>query len=360
MPYENAPKLWRPAKLAFVLVIFAFLVGNAGAQPPITPKEWPKGTQKTPPNTNGPTEVKLGFYVLNLGKISQTDETCDIAGLVTTSWTDPRLKFNASEFGDDAARPSIDQIWTPELTVVNAANLQRKTLVQLSVKPDGSVKSIEFMAVSASTDLNLRKFPFDLEYGLVIWEPLSSEVQPIKLVDDPAADGVSKDSYVTLSEWDIQDVNVAVREGGSEGASIPRQTFKMTIKRNSGFYLFKVFFPLLLITVVSWTIFWINPNTAFVPQMTVGMFSILAAITFNLSITSSLPRVPYATLLDGFITTCYLFFIASILSVVCIHYFITQQKAELAGRLIRKMRWMIPLAFLVVQGAALSWFLFSA
>jgi hypothetical protein len=213
--------------------------------------------------------------------------------------------------------------------------------------------------MTVSTDYNLRKFPFDSQIALVIWEPLSFEVQRIRLADDLAADGVSKESYVTLSEWDIQDVNAAttVRQGGNEDLSFPRHTFKMTIKRNSGFYLFKVFFPLLLITVISWTIFWINPNTAFVPQMTVGMFSILTAITFNLTITNSLPRVPYATLLDGYITTCYLFFFASILSVVYIHVQITRQKGDWATGFIRKLRWVFPLAFIVTQALVITAFL---
>jgi hypothetical protein len=362
MSIENACSPRKPHPAVMVTVAWLALTGLAAealAQPPATPTEWPKGTQKTPPHPNVPTEVKLGFYVLNLGKIDQTNETMDIAGLITTSWIDPRLAFDPMKFGDGVARPTPDQIWTPELTVINAANLQRKTLVQLSVKPDGKVKSVEFMAGTFSTDYNLRKFPFDYQDALLIWEPLSSEVQRLRLVDDPAADGVSGDSYVTLSEWDIQGVHaeVTLRKGESEDVTFPRDTFKLTIKRNSTFYLFKVFFPLLLITVLSFTMFWINPNTAFAPQITVGVFSILTAITFNLTITSSLPRVPYATLLDGYITTCYLFFFAGVLSVVYVHVLINTQKADKATKLIRTFRWLFPLAFVVVQAISLTGFL---
>jgi hypothetical protein len=258
MPVENAHRPRRVINVALFLapvLALALLAGEMGAQSPTTPKEWPKGMQKIPPSADEPTEVKLGFYVLNLGKIDQLNETMDIVGLMTTSWMDPRLAFDANSFGYSVARPTSDQIWTPELTVINAANLQRKTLLQLSVKPDGKVKTIEMMAMTVSTDYNLRKFPFDWQTALIIWEPLSSEVQRINLVDDPAADGVNRESYVTLSEWDIEDVkgSVTVRQGGTEGLSFPRHTFKMTIKRNYGFYVFKVFFPLLLITVISWT-----------------------------------------------------------------------------------------------------------
>jgi hypothetical protein len=363
MPVRDARRLRNLLSVVnFLAVWFALvgLTGQATAQAPKTPESWPKGTQKIPPVTDGPTEVKLGFYVLNLGKIDQINETMDVVGLLTTSWKDPRLAFDAAKFGDGVVRPGPDQIWMPELTVINAANVQRKTLLQLSVKPDGTVKCVEMLAMTVSADFNLRKFPFDHQEALIIWEPVSAEVQQLRLVDDPSADGVSKESYVTLSEWNIQDVHAQVTDSklGNSDLSLPRHTFRLGIKRNCMFYLFKVFLPLLLITMISWTIFWINPNTAFVPQMTVGMFSVLTAITFNLTITSSLPRVPYVTLLDAYITTCYCFFSATIFTVVYIHVLINWQQGDRALRLIRRLRWIVPLAFVGVQGVLLTTFLF--
>jgi hypothetical protein len=350
---RTAPGNLRPALLA-ALLAFAGLPKDAAARPP--DKEPPRRSLKTPPNLDRPTQVSLGLYILNLGKINQSDETMDITGLLTTSWKDERLKFEPSEVGDRVMRRSPDEIWTPELTILNAANLQRKSPIQLSVKPDGTVKFIEFIAVTASCDFNLRKFPFDSQTALVIWEPLSSEVQRIELVRNPTAEGFSKDSYVTLSEWDIvgAETTISERRAELEELAFPRATFRMQIKRNYGFYLFKVAFPLLLITIISWTAFWINPNTGFVPQLNVGITSMLVAVTFNLTISSSLPRVPYSTLMDGFVSTCYVFFFASLLSTVYIHVLINTQKADRAMGLIRRLRWVFPLVFVLVQTAVVA------
>jgi hypothetical protein len=305
--------------------------------------------------------VALGFYVLNIGKINQTDETFDISGLVTTTWVDKRLAFQPSDVGDQVMRYTADEIWVPELTIINAANLQRTSLIQLSVKPDGSVKMVEFVAVTVSSDFNLRMFPFDTQTALVIWEPLSMEVQPVELVNDARSEGFSKDSYVTLSEWDIEDFHSSVtqRKAEKDGFSLPRHTFSLHIKRNYAFYLFKVALPLLLITVISWTAFWLNPTTSFVPQLNLGITSILAAITFNITVTSSLPRVPYITLMDGFIAICYTFFFVAILGTVTLYYLVNIQKAEQAQRLIRHFRWAVPLAFAIAQGASAASFLMS-
>jgi hypothetical protein len=338
---------------ALSLLALASVAASTQAQQPA------KRSLRTPPSVDQPTRVSIGFYVLNLGKINQTDETFDIAGTVTTSWVDKRLAFSPSEAGENVVRYTPEQIWVPELTIVNSANLQRKTLIQLSVKPDGTVKLVEYIYVTVSSDFNLRRFPFDSQTAYVIWESLSSEVQPIELADNPTADGVSKDSYVGLSEWEILGVESrsTVRKAEKEDLAFPRHMFSMRLERNYAFYIFKVALPLLLICIISWTAFWINPSTAFVPQVNLGITSVLAAITFNLTISSALPRVPYATVMDGFIAICYVSFFTAILCTVYIHFMLNQQKTDRALGLLRRCRWLFPAAFVVVQAASLSMFL---
>jgi hypothetical protein len=114
-----------------------------------------------------------------------------------------------------------------------------------------------------------------------------------------------------------------------------------------------------LISIISWTAFWINPSTAFAGQMSLGITSILAAITFNLTITNSLPRVPYATMMDVFIATCYLFFFSAILAVVHIHVLINRPEPERAMKLIHKFRWIFPALFVIAQVTALTLFLLA-
>jgi gamma-aminobutyric acid receptor subunit alpha len=349
---ERAASLRSIRWIVFSLVVLSWPLASAAAQAPKRPG-------KTPPSVDSPTKVSLGFYVLNLGKLDQTNETVDIAGLVTTSWVDKRLEFDPSDVGENVIRYTPDQIWVPELTIVNSANLQRRTLIQLFAKPDGTVKWVEYIYVTVSSSYNLRKFPFDSQTGIIIWEPLSSEVQRIELVGNPIADGVSKDDYVGLSEWDIQGVETKfeTRKAEKEDISFPRCTFSMHLQRNYAFYLLKVAMPLLLITIISWTATWINPSTAFVVQMNVGIISMLAAITFNLAIMGALPRVPYTTLMDGFIGTCFLFFFISILATVYVHYLINNRpKPDPALSLIRKLRWILPLAFIIIQAVSFAYF----
>jgi hypothetical protein len=347
---ENALRVKKSLWLFFLLVC-ACIPSSVEAQ----------GAKKVahliPPHQDQPTPVSLGFYLLNLGKINQTEETFDISGLLTTSWRDLRLAFDPKKTGENVRRCAAGQIWIPELTIVNAAALQRRSLIQLSVHPDGTVKCVEFLSVTVSSDFNFRKFPFDSQSAMIIWEPLSYEVQPVTLVGNPAAEGISQDSYVSLSEWEILNVHSEFGERKRNSQSIPRATFEMTLKRHSGFYLFKILLPLSLISIISWTAFWLNPSTSFTSQLNLGITSILAAIMFNLTVTNSLPRVPYTTAMDAFIATCYIFFFISLLATVYVQVLINKQHTDRANMLIRRFRWLFPSLFIIVQGLSFTGFL---
>ncbi len=334
-----------------VLLLLAALPGMAAAQPP-------KRSLKLPPLTAEPTPVSVGFYIHNIGKINQTDETFDLVGLLTLAWKDERLAFTATEATGPVMRYTPDQIWVPELSVVNAAKIDKRTPIQLSVRTDGSVKYVEYVSVTVSSFFNLRHFPFDSQTAMIIWEPLSSEVQRLRLAEDPSGTGISPEDYVTLAEWSLRHVESELGEHKHHFTDLvyPRWTLKIVLKRNSGYYMLKVFLPLILISMASWGVFWINPSTGFNPQMSVSMASLLAAITFNITITNSIPRVPYSTFLDDFIATSYLFFFLVILSLVYIH--VVNDKDKVKGtQHIRYSRWIFPVLYVLAQGTNVVVFL---
>ncbi len=232
--------------------------------------------------------------------------------------------------------------------------------MQLSAQPDGTVTYLELVNATVSSTFDLRKFPFDSQTAMMIWEPLSSDSKGIVFKENPTATGYSKDSYVSLSEWKILGINpaVTIQKAENEDKTYPRYTFAIKLKRNYQFYIFKVFVPLLLITMISWTTFWIDPNTAFVPQMNVGITSILTAITFNFTVANSLPRVPYMTLMDAYIFICYIFFFSSIMATVVSHFWLKNHKnPELSIELLCKLRWIFPSAFILAQATAMTIFL---
>jgi len=87
------------------------------------PAEIPKPSLKSPPSIDKPTQVSLGFSLINLGRINQTDETFEIGGFLQATWQDKRLAFDPNAVGDKVVRYTPEQIWEPALTIFNSHQL---------------------------------------------------------------------------------------------------------------------------------------------------------------------------------------------------------------------------------------------
>jgi len=143
--------------------------------------------------------------------------------------------------------------------------------------------------------MDFRNFPFDSQQFEV--DIFLSETRPINLLleeEDFGAYGslsipgwkISKETVIPL------DLNLAIGE---------RPTFSITFigKRKSGYYLLKVILPILLIVMMSWTVFWVDPtkNDA---QLTVSATSMLSLVAFLFTISNQIPKIGYLTNLDIF------------------------------------------------------------
>lgn len=336
---------------------------TAATTPSTASPETPKASLKTPPNTDKPTEVAVGFYLTDLGRINQSDETFDVTGYLSATWKDPRLAFDPKAVGDTEIRYTLDKIWEPSLQIVNSQSGVKKGALELTAKPDGTVSYTEFINATVSSDLDLRRFPFDSQTAKVVFESLSFDDKRIVLKVDPIEAGYSKEGFVSLSEWRILGSNsqVTIDKSDTSVKNYWRYTFELQLKRNYQFYIFKVFIPLLLITLLSWATFWIDTNTAFATQMSVGMTSTLTAITFNFTVANALPRVSYLTLLDAYIFICYIFFFLSILANVSVHFLLlkNREKPDLTEGMTRTFRWIFPLAFVLFQAIVITIFWLS-
>ncbi|MEG4321547.1 MULTISPECIES: hypothetical protein [unclassified Microcoleus] len=344
-PRANSPTPTRTATTA----------ANAAAKSP----DIPQPSLKSPPNTDKPTEVSLGFYLIDLGRINQSDETIDVSGYFAASWQDSRLAFDPKAVGDTVMRYTPEKIWEPNLTIVNASSAAKRVALELTVQPDGTVNYLELVNATVSSDLDLKKFPFDSQTVKIVWESLSFDDQRVVFKENPTQTGFSEDPFVSLSEWKILGINTPITSNKfiKENKTYARYTFEIKLKRNYQFYIFKVFIPLLLITLISWATFWINANTAFATQMSLGITSTLTAITFNFTVANSLPRLSYMTMLDAYIFICYIFFFSSIMANVSVHFLLNNhEKPEFTVGVVRKFRWIFPLAFIFCQSLVMTIF----
>lgn len=110
------------------------------------------------------------------------------------------------------------------------------------------------LGTTVSSDLNLRRFPFDRQSPRVVVESLKYSETAVRVIPDPELSGINHDSFVSLSEWPLpQELRVELGRSyfAPEKEHYSRASFFIDVKRESGFYVWKVILPVLLICMRS-------------------------------------------------------------------------------------------------------------
>jgi len=99
-----------------------------------------------------------------------------------------------------------------------------------------------------------------------------------------------------------------------DSGPISQIAFSIAVRRLCGFYVLKVFVPLLLLVVLSGLAFWID-ESELSSQVTISITALLTVIAFGFAVQINLPKVSYSTFIDTFFLISYGFvFISSIVA----------------------------------------------
>ena len=124
--------------------------------------------------------------------------------------------------------------------------------------------------------------------------------------------------------------------------------FEFTASRNVQHYLLKVILPLVLIVMMSWAVFWIDPVTSN-SQISIAVTSMLTLIAYRFAIDSQLPRLPYMTRLDAFILISTILVFFSLIEVLVTTILDHNQQTERAKKIDRYCRVIFPVIFVLAS-----------
>ena len=338
---------------ALIVVLCATLsCGTARAQSP--PVQWPPpAVTEIPASSGSPIIVNFSIFVANLTEIDELAERFTVTAYLFMSWKDPRLSYSPSS-SETRREVPLTSIWLPSINLVNQHEKREYISRLAAVDPDGTVRYQEEFVAHLSAELNLRKFPFDTEHLHIFVQPIlgDAEMNRVRLVADPGQSGVSGARWTGLSQWTIVGVSIgnSIFAYGNRTPMLPDLVFTLTVKRQYVYYLWKIFFPLLLIVIVSYSAFFLEITDHYT-QITIAMTTILTVIAFSFSVESSMPKVPYLTYIDCFFLAAYVLVFLSLIVLVAIHTMLKDKSHRRANRLRTAWRWAYPLLFVGVNAA---------
>ena len=301
---------------------------------------------------NSPTQISVGIWVVDINSIdsAQQNFTADIA--VVLQWKDARLVHT----GTGLAHYALDQIWTPRVAIANeTSSVSRKFPDSVEVEPDGTVIYRQRYVGSFTQSLRLQSFPFDRQAFHIQLVAIRYRPNEVVFVPDEnwIRDGLQQAAgispSITLPDWTVEKWDAKARVYALKpGMQYSGYGFEFTASRNVEHYLLKVILPLILIVMMSWAVFWIDPNTSN-SQISIAVTSMLTLIAYRFAVDSQLPRLPYMTRLDSFFLTSTLLVFFSLIEVLVTTILDNKQQTERAKKIDRYCRAIFPVIFAIAS-----------
>jgi len=327
--------------LATWCIALVLIAQPAAAQPleganACAPPNYKIHVRPDPPGS--PTEVQIGVLIVDLVEINDVDRTISIDLALRMRWTDPRLA------AWNGCKLSVDDIWFPELVLDSSGKVFERWPLRVRIGEGGQVIYLQRVSGTLSSYHKLTDFPFDSQKISMSIFPLEWSRQEVVFRPDETFSGIA--SPINISDWQIHGVDAWVADEQFDIFEQVRSVYILDIlaQRHQGYYILKTMLPIALIVVMSWSVFWIDPEQ-FGTQIGLSATSVLTMIAFIFATTNMLPRLGYFTVLDRYIATATVFVFVALLQSLATGFLVSRGRAALARRVDAVSRVAFPAAF---------------
>jgi len=303
------------------------------------------------PTPGNPTVVKLDFELEGINSISSTDETFEFTGILTLTWKDLRVAFDPNKLGvpeilyqGDYQFNEVAAGWYPQAVLVNDAGALQKSGVQLRIRPDGTSILKEKLTAVAELDLDMHRFPFDSHYLDAAFEILGHESDEVDL----QVQEVEKNRFdaISIPEWTLANSSLHLMNKPSRAPTVMRQTavFRIEAKRQSFFMRRLIIFPMIVIVLLSFSIFWME-KSSLSDRNSVSFVGVLTAVAYQQIVVSVMPPVSYVTYMHGALVVSFILMTATVPVNFIVAALDKRRKIELGDRIDHIGRWLFPLLY---------------
>jgi len=298
-----------------------------------------------PDEAAGPTVVGLAAFFQDLVALSDVDQTLDMDVYLLARWRDPRLAdASRGRASADCPMPS-SRLWMPQLEPDRLRSRQALYADRFLVDGDGIVTLMRRLWAKVSYPLDFHDFPLDRhQWTMTIW-PVESRVDELSFVVLSRFTGRSE--RLSLQGWRVgmprMEASAAVRDRRS--GTFARFDAVLGLERDWSYYVWKLGFPLTLIVLMAYGVYYIPPGAA-IPQLTLGTTSMLTLIAYMLALGSTLPRISYLTRADRFFAGSALLVFVGLMKAIAALALAQGPRAGLVAYMDRWGRWLYPVAVL--------------
>lgn len=311
-----------------------------------------------PPESDGPIVVDIGFFLSNITDISEEEETFDFEGILSLHWNDPRLAFDPEDTGYDQLYyqgafqfNEVFSGWWPQVYLANEAGRFDRQGTLLRITPDGDVFLAEEIDAIAKSPLQLRRFPFDQQQFVAVFEVLGMDKNQVVLQSDETTSGIWQEEHhkVRIPQWGEPRLASSIIEYdpiSADERDDPLTAFRVEIdiKRDPWYMLRLVMLPVMIFVFLSWSVFWMDRSSVG-DRMDISFIGILTVVAYQIMFSESLPKISYVTVLMSFMIISFLMMCASVIVNLRVAAHDKNGRSELGDLMDRRCRYIFPLVY---------------
>lgn len=291
-----------------------------------------------PDPEGAPTRVSIAFLFIDVTEINDLEQEFTADVFFRMRWRDRRLGLPANASSRAERVLPLAVIWHPELGSINRREVAFSLPEVVTVGPDGVVTYSQRAYGSFAARMDLHRFPADTQTLAIQIASYRYAPDEVEFRIEPTSGLMEELSVV---DWGLELGEPEVAPLVIQGAQreFAAATFGLTATREVTYYLLTMGLPLLLIGLMAWAVFWLDP-TLMPPRVAISTASVFTLIAFRFALKLSLPRISYLTDLDWFVLAVTVLVFGAFAHVVVSGRLATTERAELARRVDRWGRWI--------------------
>ncbi len=300
-----------------------------------------------------PVEVRARFFLSDINDIDETAETFEIKGLLALQWQDKRYVFDPEAEGVTEKRYQgtfqfLEEYngWWPQLVLHNSVGTIPLQSVSLHISPDGTLLFIQEISAVVESPMGLRRYPFDKQRLQAIFEPLAFYATEVKLMTGPEMTDLPE-RPVHVAGWELLALSAQARiiKDDNSDARFSQLIVTLDMRREPGHTIWFIIIPLSMIVLLSTSVFWMDRESTLGSRMDISFIGLLTIVAYQSLVVSSLPRISYLTLINGFVYVGYITMVASIVANIWVDNLNRRDAQTTADRFDRVARWAFPAGF---------------
>ncbi|XP_053400459.1 glycine receptor subunit alpha-2-like [Mercenaria mercenaria] len=268
-----------------------------------------------------PTNVTIQITVHDMHSISEANMEYSIEVFLRLWWRDPRLDFHGNTTSVtklELDSKNADNVWQPDIFFRNEKRAYVHNVMAtnklMHILTNGTVVYGIRLSLSLSCTMLLQYYPFDSQRCPLTIQSFGYTKDNIDL-HWRDTNPIIIEEHLEMPQFMLQEDEIVISDYESpysDTGTFSTLTAELVLTRKAGFHFLQVFVPSILLVVLSWVSFWVDPN-AVPARVSLGVTCVLTMTTQSSGIRQSLPPVSYVKAIDVWMFVCLLFVFAALL-----------------------------------------------